>query len=66
MELQSNGRMTSPDYKHYDKEQVLKDFLEHTKHYEKRYETIDEDLEPDFEGNLKLFTVFENYSKCRI
>ena len=40
-------KVTSPDYKHFDKEQVLKDFLERIKHYEKRYETIDEDLEPD-------------------
>ena len=40
-------KVTSPDYKHFDKEQVLKDFLERIKHYEKRYETIDEDLEPN-------------------
>ena len=37
----------SPDYKDFDKEQVLTDFNKRIKHYEKRYETIDEDLEPD-------------------
>ena len=26
-------KVTSPDYKHFDKEQVLKDFLERIKHY---------------------------------
>ena len=40
-------KVTSPDYKDFDKEQVLNDFLERIKHYERRYETIDEDLEPD-------------------
>ena len=39
-------KITSPDYKHFEKEKVLNDFLERIKHYEKQYETIDEDLEP--------------------
>ena len=50
-------KVTSPDYKHFDKEQVLNDFLERIKHYEKRYETIDEDLEPDLRYSfLTIFT----------
>ena len=47
-------KVTSPDYKHFDKDIVLNDFLERIKHYEKQYETIDEDLEPDL-SYLKIF-----------
>ena len=28
-------KVTSPDYKHFDKEKVLHDFLERIKHYER-------------------------------
>ena len=47
-------KVTSPDYKHFDKEKVLHDFLERINHYEKLYETIDENLEPDL-AYLKIF-----------
>lgn len=47
-------KVTSPDYKHYDKDNVLKDFLNRIDHYRKRYETIDEELEPEL-SYLKIF-----------
>jgi 6-phosphofructo-2-kinase/fructose-2,6-biphosphatase 2 len=47
-------KVTSPDYKHFDKEKILHDFLERIGHYEKLYETIDENLEPDL-AYLKIF-----------
>ena len=52
-------KVTSPDYKHFDKEQVLKDFLERINHYEKLYETIDEDLE----SNLSYLKIFDTGRK---
>ena len=47
-------KVTSPDYKHFDKETILHDFLERINHYEKLYETLDENLEPDL-AYLKIF-----------
>jgi len=47
-------KVSSPDYKHFDREKVLHDFLERINHYEKLYETIDENLEPDL-AYLKIF-----------
>jgi len=55
-------KVTSPDYKHFDKEQVLKDFLERINHYEKLYETIDEDLE----SNLSYLKIFDTGRKVTI
>ena len=55
--IESNIRevkVSSPDYVSYNAEQVYDDFVERIKHYEKQYETIDEELEPLY-SFLKIF-----------
>ena len=47
-------KVTSPDYTSYNADQVYEDFVERIKHYEKQYETIDEDLESSY-SFLKIF-----------
>jgi len=49
--IESNIRevkVSSPDYDTYSPDQVVEDFLERIKHYERQYEEIDENLEPKY------------------
>jgi len=41
-------KVSSPDYNNYSPDQVVADFMERIKHYEKQYEEIDENLEPKY------------------
>ena len=50
--------MTSPDYKKYDGDEVVKDFYARIKHYEDLYETLDEAQEGDY-SFLKIFNAGE-------
>ena len=52
-------KVTSPDYAHFDKEEVLKDFKKRISHYEKLYETLDEEIE----SNLSFLKIFDTGRK---
>ena len=54
-------KVTSPDYVTYKSDQVYKDFVERIKHYEKLYQTLDEDLEPNY-SFLKIFNAGSKYT----
>lgn len=51
-------KVTSPDYAQCDEDKVVEDFKARIKHYEEQYETLDENLEPDF-SFLKIFNAGE-------
>ena len=54
-------KVTSPDYVSYNVEQVYDDFVERIKHYEKLYQTIDEELEPLY-SFLKIFNAGSKFT----
>ncbi|CAH8609321.1 unnamed protein product [Schistosoma intercalatum] len=58
-------KVNSPDYKSIDKEEALKDFLKRIEHYEKRYESIDDDLDKDW-SYIKIFDQGKRYLANRI
>ncbi|KAH8862419.1 6-phosphofructo-2-kinase/fructose-2,6-bisphosphatase [Schistosoma japonicum] len=58
-------KVNSPDYKSMDKEEALKDFLKRIEHYERRYESIDDDLDKDW-SYIKIFDQGKRYLANRI
>ena len=50
-------KVTSPDYKHFDKETILHDFLERINHYEKLYGQAHDIFFTNFPNpNLQIFS----------
>ena len=50
-------KVTSPDYKHFDKETILHDFLERINHYEKLYGQANDIFFTNFPNpNLQIFS----------
>ncbi|VDQ05617.1 unnamed protein product, partial [Trichobilharzia regenti] len=58
-------KVNSPDYESMDKEEALRDFLKRIEHYEKRYESIDDDLDKDW-SYIKIFDQGKRYLANRI
>ena len=54
-------KITSPDYASYNKDQVYDDFVERIKHYEKQYQTIDEQLETSY-SFLKIYNAGSKFT----
>ena len=54
-------KVTSPDYITYDKDKVYDDFMERIKHYESQYQSLDEELEPNF-SFLKIFNAGSKFT----
>ena len=54
-------KITSPDYISYNKDQVYDDFVERIKHYEKQYQTIDEQLETSY-SFLKIYNAGSKFT----
>jgi len=54
-------KVTSPDYVTYDKDKVYDDFMERIKHYESQYQSLDEELEPNF-SFLKIFNAGSKFT----
>ena len=54
-------KVTSPDYIAYDKDKVYDDFMERIKHYESQYQSLDEELEPNF-SFLKIFNAGSKFT----
>ncbi len=51
-------KITSPDYTQREEADVVNDFKARIRHYEEQYETLDENLEPDY-SFLKIFNAGE-------
>ena len=67
-------KVTSPDYKHFDKETILHDFLERINHYEKLYGQAHDIFSPIFQIRIYKYFLpnimqycldFFKYSKLR-
>ncbi|XP_035206658.1 6-phosphofructo-2-kinase/fructose-2,6-bisphosphatase 1-like isoform X2 [Stegodyphus dumicola] len=51
-------KVHSPDYKDSDKEEALRDFMQRIEHYQKAYQSLDEDLERAY-SFMKIFNAGE-------
>ncbi|KFM62598.1 6-phosphofructo-2-kinase/fructose-2,6-bisphosphatase, partial [Stegodyphus mimosarum] len=51
-------KVHSPDYKDSDKEEALRDFMQRIEHYQKAYQSLDEDLEGAY-SFMKIFNAGE-------